>query len=66
VNFNPAKVQKTLQLYTTKLATRIKILFGIEYKQLEAGFSYDCIPFGGGKAMLLGFFKFGIRLGKMK
>lgn len=48
------------------LATRIKILFGVEYKRLEAGFGYDCIPLGGGNAMHLGFFKIGMRLGKLK
>ena len=48
------------------LATRVKILFGIEYKRLEAGFGYDCIPLGSGNAMHLGFFKIGLRLGKLK
>ncbi len=48
------------------LATRVKILFGVEYKRLEAGFGYDCIPLGGGNAMHLGYFKIGMRLGKMK
>lgn len=48
------------------LATRVKFLFGVEYKRLEAGFGYDCIPLGGGNAMHLGFFKIGLRLGKLK
>ena len=48
------------------LTTRIKILFGVEYKRLEAGFGYDCIPLGSGNAMHLGFFKIGMRLGKLK
>ena len=48
------------------LSTRVKILFGVEYKRLEAGFGYDCIPLGSGNAMHLGFFKIGLRLGKLK
>lgn len=48
------------------IATRIKILSGVEYKRLEAGFGYDCISPGSGNAMHLGFFKIGLRLGKLK
>lgn len=47
------------------LASRVRILFGIEYKRIEAGLGYDCVPLGGGNAMHLGYFKFGIRLGKL-
>lgn len=47
------------------LTARVKILFGIEYKRIEAGLGYDCVPLGGGNAMHLGYFKFGIRLGKL-
>ena len=47
------------------LTARVKILFGIEYKRIEAGLGYDCVPLGDGNAMHLGYFKFGIRLGKL-
>lgn len=45
---------------------RIKILFGIEYKRLEVGMGYDCIPIKKASTIHMGYFKIGLRIGEMK